>query len=106
MPKSSLAIATLLSLLTAVPIASATTAPSASQPWMNRALSPDARADLVVAQMTRDEKRQRVRGTSQPPDGGAIGVAGYVPGIPRLGIPALRESNAELGVGIPLQGQA
>ena len=33
------------------------------QPWMNTALSPDARADLVIAQMTLDEKIQLVHGT-------------------------------------------
>ena len=34
-----------------------------TQPWMNSALSPDARADLVIAQMTLDEKIQMVHGT-------------------------------------------
>jgi beta-glucosidase len=32
---------------------------------------------------------------------GAIGSAGYVPGIPRLGVPALQETDAELGVANP-----
>ena len=31
----------------------------------------------------------------------AIGSAGYVPGVPRLGIPALQESDASLGVANP-----
>ena len=34
------------------------------------------------------------------PDG-AIGSAGYIPGIPRLGVPALQESDAGLGVANP-----
>ena len=35
----------------------------ASLPWMNTALPPDERADLVVAQMTLDEKIQLVHST-------------------------------------------
>jgi beta-glucosidase len=80
-------------------------------PWMNTALPPDARADLVMAQMTREEMFTLVDGyigTNQPwnfhePIPAAMkpllpGGAGYVPGIPRLGIPALTESDASLGV--------
>jgi beta-glucosidase len=74
-----------------------------AQPWMNRALTPDARADLVVAQMTADEKLRLVVGTSERPEGDTIGAAGYVGGVPRLGIPSLKETNAELGVAIALQ---
>ncbi len=33
---------------------------------------------------------------------GAIGSAGYIPGIPRLGVPAVNESDASLGVTNPL----
>jgi beta-glucosidase len=82
-----------------------------NQPWMNSALSPDARADLVQAQMTRDEELILVDGylgVAYPPGfHGPIpawlkpllpGAAGYVPGIARLGIPALTESDASLGV--------
>lgn len=81
-----------------------TNQPPRQPPWMDRALTPDARADLVLGQMTDDEKLRLVLGTSQRPDGDTVGVAGYVPGIARLGIPPLRETNAELGVAIPLQG--
>jgi len=106
MHKPIVAVLALLSLLATVPTALAQpTTAAAPQPWMNRALSPDARAGLVLAQMTRDEKRQLVMGTSQRPEGDPVGVAGYVAGIPRLGIPPLRETNAELGVGIPLDGK-
>jgi beta-glucosidase len=64
----------------------------AAPPWMNTALSPDQRAHLVQAQMTQDEELILVRGYNWFPS------AGYVPGIPRLGIPELRESDASLGV--------
>jgi beta-glucosidase len=97
-PKIFFAVVTLLSL----PVGAATAA-SDQHPWMNRTLDPDRRADLVLAQMTRAEKLQLVVGTSQQPPGEKIGLAGFVPGIARLGIPPLKESNAELGVAIPLQ---
>ena len=35
----------------------------ASFPWMDKTLSPDQRADLVLQQMTLDEKIQLVHGT-------------------------------------------
>ena len=37
----------------------------------------------------------------KPKPAGSIGSAGYVPGIARLGIPALQETDAELGVANP-----
>jgi beta-glucosidase len=80
-------------------------------PWMNTALSPDARADLMQAQMTRDEELTLVDGylgldyrpgwhEPVPPWMKPLlpRSAGFVPGIPRLGIPALTESDASLGV--------
>jgi hypothetical protein len=61
---------------------------------MDKSLSPDERADLVIAQMTLDEKIQLVHGTGwgvlRPGAGAAGGSnqgAGFVPGIERLGIP-------------------
>ncbi|MFL6445650.1 MAG: beta-glucosidase family protein [Candidatus Sulfotelmatobacter sp.] len=76
-----------------------------SHPWMNRSLSPDERAAMVVKEMTIDEKMQMLHGTGMvglsPMSPLAIhsnGGAGYVPGIPRLGIPALQMSDAAYGV--------
>jgi beta-glucosidase len=57
--------------------------------------------------MTEPEKLSLVHGVIAAPWGdkpkpdGSIGSAGYVPGIPRLGIPALQETDAELGVANP-----
>jgi beta-glucosidase len=76
------------------------TAGAEDRPWTNRTLSPDARADLVLREMTNEEKLGLVVGTSQRPPGETVGAAGYVTGVPRLGIPMLREANAELGVAI------
>lgn len=79
----------------------------AAAPWMNTSLSPDARADLLLKQMTFAEKHALVHGIMPiqipflPPKkipADAIGSSGYVPGIPRLGIAALQESDAGLGV--------
>src|SRR6185312_7754502 len=77
-------------------------------------LSPDARADRVLARMTRDEKLTLVFGffaTDFPPRNNyrapaeaRAGSAGYVPGIPRLGIPPQWQTDA--GVGVATQGGA
>ncbi len=91
-----------------------TPAPPASPPalpWMSPALPPDTRADLVEQEMTPDEKLQLVEGFygsninfiwSKPAPQKyrpfLLGTAGYVPGIPRLGIPALVESDAGVGI--------
>lgn len=101
MPKPLLIIVAVLSLLAGASAVAA--AQGDTPPWMNRALTPDARADLVLARMTTEEKLGLLLGTSRRPDGDPVGAAGYVPGVPRLGIPPLRETNAELGVAIPLQ---
>jgi beta-glucosidase len=78
------------------------------KPWMDTSLSPDARAALIEQQMTPDEMVTLLHGYFAVPifgkkvPQGALGSAGYVPGIARLGIPALQESDASLGVANPL----
>ena len=74
-------------------------------PWMNRRLSPDDRAALVVKEMTLDEKISLLHGTGMASLGPVSplavksnGGAGYVVGIPRLGIPAIQMSDAAYGV--------
>ena len=70
-------------------------------------LPPAQRAQMALDQMTEQEKLSLVHGVIAAPWGGkpkpdgSIGSAGYVPGIPRLGIPALQETDAELGVANP-----
>jgi len=78
--------------------------------WMDRSLSPDQRADLVIAQMTLDEKIGLVHGaglvgfetTAEEAAAGVLarsnGGAGFVPGIPRLGLPDLNMADAAVGV--------
>lgn len=75
-------------------------------PWMNTALNPDQRAALLEKAMTPDEHILLLHGYWASPDhgvppSGALGSAGYVPGIPRLGIPALQETDASIGVANP-----
>lgn len=74
-------------------------------PWMNPSLSPDERAALVVKEMTLDEKISLLHGTGMsglgPVSPLAVrsnGGAGYVVGVPRLGIPAIQMSDAAYGV--------
>jgi len=76
-----------------------------NRPWMNTTLSADDRASLVVKQMTLDEKISMLHGTGlkglgpvSPLATGSNGGAGYVPAIPRLGIPAIQQSDAAYGV--------
>ena len=62
---------------------------------------------MALAQMTQKEKLSLLHGVIAAPWGGSprpegsVGSAGYVPGVPRLGIPALQETDAELGVADP-----
>src|ERR1700757_2167499 len=76
-----------------------------NHPWSNASLSPDERASMVVKQMTLDEKISLLHGTGMeglsPMSPLAIhsnGGAGYVVGVPRLGIPMIQMSDAAYGV--------
>lgn len=72
---------------------------SAARPWANAALAPERRAELLVAQMTLDEKIAMVHGTGFPFPFGSTGYAGVVPANTRLGIPALYLADSPVGVG-------
>lgn len=82
-----------------------TAAPASAQtfPWSDPGLGPDRRAELVLGQMTLDEKIALIHGDfprvmKGGPPPGVASSAGYVAGVPRLGLPDLRESDASLGV--------
>jgi beta-glucosidase len=73
--------------------------------WMNTKLSPDERANLVLKEMTLDEKISLLHGEGMPgwgkPRPNAYlgnGGAGFVLGIERLGIPMIQMSDAAYGV--------
>lgn len=87
---------------------------SANRPWLDRSLDPDQRAALTVQQMTRAEKLTLVFGlfatnadyksNYKAPAAARYGSAGFVPGVPRLGIPPQWQTDA--GVGVATQGAA
>ena len=73
--------------------------------WMNKSLSPDERADLVLKELTLDEKIDLIHGEGMPGWGKpkpnyylGNGGAGFVLGVPRLGIPFIQMSDAAYGV--------
>src|SRR5262245_53100099 len=87
--------------------------PRPAGPWMDRSLPPDRRAEMVVEQMTVDEKIGLIHGAGFPwipsfggsPDPASAAVlaranggAGIVGGIPRLGIPDLNMADSAVGV--------
>jgi beta-glucosidase len=73
-------------------------------PWMDKSLAPDARADMVLKQMTIDEKIQMVHGGGGGGFGGqqgpsrSNGGAGWIPGVERLGIPDINMADSAVGV--------
>ena len=79
----------------------------AGQPWWDPGLPADVRAALAVGAMTMAEKLSFVSGPiALPGDGravptGALGSAGYFPGVARLGIPPMQQTDASLGVTNP-----
>jgi beta-glucosidase len=101
-------IAILFLLVAATDLAAAS---DPARPWTDPELAPDARADLLGGQLTQDEELQLVHGYFGV-KGGSIfakgapkelqpqlrNTAGFVPGIPRLGIPSLVESDAGVGI--------
>src|SRR6202161_325480 len=78
----------------------------ADRPWMNPKLSPEERADMVLKQLTLDEKLALLHGNGMahvpqwqmPLSHLTNGGAGYVEGVERLGIPPLVISDAGYGV--------
>ena len=82
-----------------------------NRPWFNRSLSPDERADLVMKEMSLDEKMNFVHGTGWNGlradaviPAGSVGGAGYVQGVPRLGIPGINMADSAVGVRLAAQG--
>src|SRR5437868_7580432 len=91
--------------LSLIAVAQSSKSGNASRPWMNSSLSPDERAVLVLKEMTLDEKISLLHGTGMsdlspvsPLVVHSNGGAGYVVGVPRLGIPDIQMSDAAYGV--------
>ena len=115
--KTRLLPAALLACVSTFAITTAAFAQNQAQPWMDKSKTPEERAAAVVAAMTPEEKLSLVTGYTDPdglaklPDdvtSAAIkadvkknhieGAAGYVSGIPRLGIPPQWQTDASIGV--------
>jgi beta-glucosidase len=78
---------------------------SVAQPWMDRSLDADTRADRMIQEMTLDEKIQLVHGAGWGVlrQGDAVapghnGGAGFVPGIARLHLPDINLADSAVGV--------
>ena len=77
-----------------------------SWPWMDTSLTPDQRADMVMKEMTLDEKLSLLHGNGMaheaqwqmPLTNQSNGGAGYIAPIERLGIPGIDMSDAAYGV--------
>ncbi len=78
---------------------------NSNQPWLDPSLEREERVRLLLRALTREEKIALINGhigskspgRAAPPDG-ALGSAGFVPGVPRLGVPDQQETDASLGV--------
>ncbi|WP_338682842.1 beta-glucosidase [Streptomyces acidiscabies] len=63
----------------------------------------DSRVDSLVPRLTLDEKLGLLHGA---PDPDPLGQAGYLPGVPRLGIPPLRLADGPAGVRVAASATA
>jgi beta-glucosidase len=80
---------------------------SSAHPWLDPERSAEERAGLLVDSLTVEEKIALVSaplaipGPGQSPPPGAIGSAAATPGVPRLGLAMIQESDASLGISNP-----
>ncbi len=103
---SFLSILSLIAVTGFFSVTSTAMAQQTDRPWMNPMLSPEQRADLVLKQLTLDEKIALLHGNGMahvsnwqmPLTDLANGGAGYVQGVERLGIPGIVISDAAYGV--------
>ena len=100
-----LCTAMLASFLSLAPIAAAQSSgmPHSKQyPWSDASVSADARADLVIKEMSIEEKISLLHGQGMPffSNGPTVsnGGAGYSNALPRLGIPAIQMADSAYGV--------
>ena len=92
-------------VLTVLLLIGLTYAPTTLRAATPAATDPDARAAAVVAQMRPEERTILTFGVmalpfadATPIPAGAVIGAGFIAGIPRLNVPALKETDASLGV--------
>jgi beta-glucosidase len=96
----------IIALTTVTSVSAQLAAQDTARPWMNPGLAPEERADMVLKQLTLDEKLALLHGNgmahvpqwTMPLTPLTNGGAGYVEGVPRFGIPPLIISDAAYGV--------
>lgn len=87
-------------------LSSGISAAQTNLPWMNTKLSPEERADLLIRQMTLEQKVQQISNDTRPAEDPAnrppgcefTDVGRHIQGIPELGIPTVRMINGGTGV--------
>jgi len=88
-------------------IAVATAATGGLTPPAHAEARPEAgagpRVEGLIAKLTLDEKISLLHGATDP---ASLGQAGYVPGVPRLGIPPLRLTDGPAGVRVTAHATA
>jgi beta-glucosidase len=93
-----------VALCLAFPAAGSAAGRCGAHPWCNTALSPDARASLLLGAMTRDEKIGLLGGDDLQGVAGAEGThTGTDRGVPRVGMPPVYYSDGPVG---PRSGRA
>ncbi|MEQ7123663.1 glycoside hydrolase family 3 C-terminal domain-containing protein [Actinopolymorpha sp. B11F2] len=65
------------------------------RPWLDSSLPIGQRVELLLSRLTLEEKTQQMYGVGRPR---GVHSVGYVPGVPRLGIPPLQLADGPLGV--------
>ncbi len=78
-----------------------TSAAAEAVPWMVKSLTPEQRADLLLAEMSFEQKAQQLTGAMPEivPELPHCKGARHVTGIPALRIPTLRITNGPVGIG-------
>ncbi len=95
-----------LHLAMVVSLAALSPAPSSAQAARRGAEATNARVERLIGAMTTAEKIGMIRGgfpgVMGPAPADPLGEVGYIPGVPRLGIPALRLTDGPAGVRLGL----
>ena len=92
----------LLAAVFCLPVIATAQTESARHAWDNSSLTPAHRAELVLKEMTLDEKIALVHGQGTTGENTGLsasnGGAGFSVGVPRLGIPMIQMADAAYGV--------
>ena len=90
----------LFATLALSPVVAQRPQPAPKGPWMDKNLPPDQRADMVLEQMTLDEKILLAHGAGGFNAAGSEsnGGAGVIASIARLGLPAVQLADSAYGV--------